>query len=154
LLDGRTLAREREILAALMLGPGVVILAMSSIMFAGCGGSEKNLTSRGDGTADTIEVSYRVSEGDTVTETEQPPWELDVEVEGDWSVDLTVKNPETSGHVTCGFEGDAIDRTIGTEGEASAHCSATRSGNTTAFEAEGEEFSSAAVRGTGPAQSP
>ena len=137
-----------------MLRPGVVIVAFSSIMLAGCGGSEETLTLRGDGTPDSVEVSYRVSGGDTVTETVQPPWQLDVDVDGDWSVDLTVKNPGKSGHVTCAFEGDVIDRAVGTDGEASAHCAAAKSGDTTEYEAEGKEFSSAAVRGTGPVETP
>lgn len=133
---------------------GLLILAFSSLVLAGCGGSEHTLSLRGDGTPDSIEVSYRVSDSDTVTETVQPPWQLDVQVAGDWSVDLTVKNPTTSGHVTCAFHGDAIARAVGTDGEASAHCTAAKSGDTTEYEAEGKEFSAAVVRGTGPADPP
>ena len=137
-----------------MLRPGIAILAFSLFVLAGCGGSDETLTLRGDGTPERIEVSYRVSDGDRVTEMVQSPWQLDVQVNGDWSIDLRVKNPGKSGHVTCSFGGDAIERAVGTDGEASAHCSAAKSGDTTEYDAEGEEFSAAVVRGTGPADPP
>jgi hypothetical protein len=105
------------------------------------GGSKQTLTLSGEGASGQIEVEYQVSDEDTVTETVQSPWRLDVDVGGDWSIDLTVKNTTTTGLVTCALEGDAISRPVGTRGEAAAHCTAAKSGNSTSYETKGDPFS-------------
>jgi PQQ-like domain len=129
----------------------VCLAVVAALAIAGCGGSKETLTLRAEGTSATIDVEYQVGDEEPVSESVQSPWRLDVDVDGDWSVDLVVENTSTTGTVTCFLEGDAVNRPVGTNGEASAHCSATKSGDTTQYETEGEEFSSAAVRGTGPA---
>jgi hypothetical protein len=129
-------------------------LLVSVVVATGCGGGEETLRLRAEGPS-TVEVEYTISDEDPVTETVQSPWRLEVGVSGDWSVDLVVHNPTTGGDVICALEGEAIRRAVGTRGEASAHCRASKSGHSISYEVKGEPFpetSSTTSAPTGPIQ--
>lgn len=102
-------------LCGLLLGLGI------GVMGVGCGGSGEPtiVTLVADGTAELASVEYTV-DGETETLETGLPWELDVELDSEFSVLLQVTNETTEGSVICAVEG--LRAPIGSSGEAQATC--------------------------------
>ena len=101
---------------------GIAGLALAlAATAAACGGdSGASITlSAASSSGGPVDVTY-VVDGERTADTVSTPWELTVDVDSRFEIDLTVLNPRNSGTVACGIGGDIRD--LEADGPGGAEC--------------------------------
>ena len=114
------------------------LLPLLAMTLASCSSPEPDtITLTAEGPAGPASITYQTPDGER-TEEVTLPWTMSFETSGDFFAEVTVRNPGTSGEVSCRITGARLPAAA--DGEAQARCAASRSGDSGEVSASGDPF--------------